>query len=155
MAGNCPESQHVVAPGRGHLESPPRMRLPADVGEVAGGERGDGEERLAVDGRRATRRFTADVGDGFGDARRAAVAIDRAPRTAWTRPSSPSSPRTHQPSSAGSDVLPSAARMPRAIGRSNAAPSLRTPAGARFTVTRFVGYSKPALRSAARMRSLA
>ena len=62
-----PNEQHVVAPGRGHLESPPRMRLPADVGEVAGGERGGGEERLAVDGRRGTRRLTADVGDGLGD----------------------------------------------------------------------------------------
>jgi len=32
---------------------------------------------------------------------------------------------------------------------------LRTPAGARFTVRRRAGYSKPALRSAARMRSVA
>jgi hypothetical protein len=34
---------------------------------------------------------------------------------------------------------PDAARMPRAMGRSKPAPSLRTPAGARFTVMRFKG----------------
>src|SRR5438552_336637 len=99
--------------------------------------------------------FAAGTTSPFSAARRAADAIDRAPRIAWTRPSRPSSPSTHQPSSAGSAVLPSAARIARAIGRSKAAPSLRTPAGARFTVTRFDGYSKPALRSAARIRSLA
>ena len=45
---------------------------------------------------------------------------------------------------------PCAARMPSAIGRSNAAPALRTSAGARFTVMRCGGNSKPLFRMALR-----
>jgi len=47
-----------------------------------------------------------------------------------------------------------AAKMPTAMGRSKAEPSLRKCAGARFTVTRRRGHSKPALRMAAMTRSL-
>ena len=43
----------------------------------------------------------------------------------------------------------------RAIARSNPVPSLGTSAGARLTVTRRAGNSKPALRTAARTRSRA
>ena len=43
--------------------------------------------------------------------------------------------------------------MPSAIGRSNAAPTLRTSAGARLTVTRSGGNGKPELRIAVRTRS--
>src|SRR5437773_3236428 len=50
-------------------------------------------------------------------------------------------------------TAPVAARMPRAIGRSNEAPSLRMSAGARFTVIRSTGKAKPALRIAVRTRS--
>src|SRR5439155_5950653 len=50
-------------------------------------------------------------------------------------------------------TAPVAARMPRAIGRSNEAPSLRMSAGARFTVILSTGKAKPALRIAVRTRS--
>ena len=50
-------------------------------------------------------------------------------------------------------TTPVAARMPRAIGRSNDAPSFRMSAGARFTVIRSKGKAKPALRIAVRTRS--
>ena len=50
-------------------------------------------------------------------------------------------------------TTPDAARMPSAIGRSNDAPAFRTSAGARFTVMRCGGNSKPELRIALRTRS--
>src|SRR6185436_5727719 len=50
-------------------------------------------------------------------------------------------------------TTPEAARMPSAIGRSNAAPALRTSAGARLTVIRCGGNSNPELRIALRTRS--
>ncbi len=50
-------------------------------------------------------------------------------------------------------ISPVAARMPNALGKSNAAPSFRRSAGARLTVIRSIGNSKPALRMAARIRS--
>src|SRR5262252_11230343 len=50
-------------------------------------------------------------------------------------------------------TAPMAARMPSAMGRSKEAPSLRTSAGARFTVMRSEGKGKPALRMAVRTRS--
>ena len=50
-------------------------------------------------------------------------------------------------------TTPLAARTPRAIGRSNDEPALRTSAGARFTVTRCGGNSKPEFRMALRTRS--
>ena len=50
-------------------------------------------------------------------------------------------------------TTPVAPRMPSAIGRSKAAPSLRRSAGARLTVMRSTGKSKPAFRMAARTRS--
>ena len=55
--------------------------------------------------------------------------------------------------SPGARRCPAAARMPSAIGRSNDAPALRTSAGARFTVMRCGGNSKPELRMALRTRS--
>ena len=48
---------------------------------------------------------------------------------------------------------PAAASMPSAMGRSNDAPALRTSAGARFTVTRCGGNSKPEFLMALRTRS--
>ena len=50
-------------------------------------------------------------------------------------------------------ITPDAASTPSAIGRSNDAPALRTSAGARLTVMRCCGNSKPELRMALRMRS--
>ena len=78
----------------------------------------------------------------------------RAPRG---RPGSgrraPARPRPRTGRSARSLTAPVAARMPSAIGRSNEVPSLRTSAGARFTVMRSDGKAKPALRMAVRTRS--
>ena len=45
-------------------------------------------------------------------------------------------------------MTPDAASTPRAIGRSNEEPALRTSAGARLTMTRWPGNSKPQLRMA-------
>ena len=50
-------------------------------------------------------------------------------------------------------TMPFAARTPRAIGRSNDEPALRTSAGARLTVMRCGGKSKPEFRMALRTRS--
>jgi hypothetical protein len=50
-------------------------------------------------------------------------------------------------------TAPVAARIPRAIGKSNEAPSFRRSAGARFTVIRSDGNGNPALRIAVRTRS--
>ena len=48
---------------------------------------------------------------------------------------------------------PDVASRPSAIGRSNDDPALRTSAGARLTVMRWCGNSKPELRIAERTRS--
>jgi hypothetical protein len=56
-----------------------------------------------------------------------------------TPPSSESSPTTPAHSSPPGASAPEAARMPSAIGRSNAGPSFLRLAGARFTITRFAG----------------
>ena len=50
-------------------------------------------------------------------------------------------------------TCPAAASTPSAIGRSNDEPALRMSAGARLTVTRCGGNSKPELRIALRTRS--
>src|SRR5262245_2835031 len=84
----------------------------------------------------ASAAFASGTSSARRPARRAAAATGSTPRTPCTRPSSPTSPRTHQDERSGSGGFASAARSPSAIGRSYAGPSLRTPAGARFTVTR-------------------
>ena len=70
--------------------------------------------------------------------RRRPTAIGSTPRDGDARaPSSESSPTTPPvPASRRAASTPAAARMASAIGRSNAAPALRTSAGARFTVMR-------------------
>jgi hypothetical protein len=83
-------------------------------------------------------------------ARRATGSTPRTPRIV---PSSPSSPSTIRSSSAARGIVPSATSVARAMGRSKAVPSLRTSAGARFTVTRRGGSGSPALARAAPTRS--
>ena len=85
--------------------------------------------------------------------RRAAAATGSTPRVAWMVPSRDNSPMTSMPATASAVTTPCAARMPIAMGRSNAAPAFRTSAGARFTVIRCGGNSKPLLRMALRTRS--
>ena len=75
------------------------------------------------------------------------------PRVGWIDPSSESSPSSTQSAISRRSTTPCAARMPSAIGRSNDAPAFRTSAGARFTVMRWAGNSKPELRIALRTRS--
>ena len=85
--------------------------------------------------------------------RRSPAAIGRTPRVGSTAPSSDSSPTMARPGPSSRGIAPAAARMATAIGRSKAAPALRRSAGARFTVMRCGGKSKPELRMAARTRS--
>jgi site-specific DNA recombinase len=66
-AGNRPQSQHVVSAGGRDLERALSVRLPADLGEVAGTSEVDGEERGRIDDRRAERRLGAEHGDGVGE----------------------------------------------------------------------------------------
>ena len=54
----------------------------------------------------------------------------------------------------GGAICPEAAKMPSKMGRSYTGPSFFRSAGARFTVMRRSGKSKPQLRAAARTRSL-
>ena len=68
-------------------------------------------------------------------------------------PSRETSPTITTSRKTADGMSPSAARMPTAMGRSKAAPSLRRSAGARLTVILRWGKLKPLLRSAERTRS--
>ena len=85
---------------------------------------------------------------------RASMAMGSTPRTGRTDPSSESSPRNSVRSRFLSPEAGSEARMTRAMGRSKAAPSFFTSAGARLTVIRWGGKEYPELRMAAFTRSL-
>ena len=89
----------------------------------------------------------------FTPAHRSASTSDTVPGTGRTRPSSPSSPRTATSSSTPEGRPPSAHTSAIATANSSPEPDLRTDAGARFTVTRFIGYSNSEESSAARTRS--
>ena len=84
---------------------------------------------------------------------RNASAIGMAPAIAFTRPSRDSSPTTRYLWSRSDWMYPEACKRPRAMGKSNAVPSLRTCAGARFTVMRLSGNGKPLFAMAALTRS--
>ncbi len=84
--------------------------------------------------------------------RRAQTARGSTPRTERTVPSSDSSPASIVPSSAPAAMRSCAARIPTAIGRSNAAPSLRSPAGARLTTILRPDIRSPVFSNAERMR---
>jgi len=75
------------------------------------------------------------------------------PGTCRREPSSPSSPMKALSATAVAGSTPSATIVPTAIGRSRPAPPLRTPDGARLTVTRRRGHDRPLERRAARTRS--
>jgi hypothetical protein len=79
-------------------------------------------------------------------------AMGRTPVTGRTDPSSASSPMNAWPSSR---MERPRQRMAMAMGRANAVPSLGISAGARLTVRRRMGKSKPAFRIDARTRSRA
>jgi site-specific DNA recombinase len=89
----------------------------------------------------------------FMPSRRAATAIGSTPRTPLIAPSSDNSPTTTVSSTAARVTCPEVASRPSAIGRSNDDPALRTSAGARFTVMRCGGNSKPEFLIAERTRS--
>ena len=84
---------------------------------------------------------------------RAVSAIGSTPETGRTPPSRETSPVIRKSDSAVAGSCPLAPRMPRAMGRSKAGPSLRMSAGARFTSTRVPGILRPWLRSATATRS--
>ena len=69
------------------------------------------------------------------------MASGSAPRIGFTMPSSASSPAKRCRAIDFSSTSPAAARHASAMGRSNAVPSLRMSAGARFAVIRFCGRS--------------
>ena len=91
------------------------------------------------------RRFVA-APRGDGDGQKAASWPARRHRATGHR-------RRYRPADSRCGSTPDAQRMPRAIGRSNAAPTFRTSVGARLTVTRSGGNGNPQFRIAVRTRS--
>lgn len=87
--------------------------------------------------------------------RRASIAMGRTPFTGRSAPSSASSPISAQSSRCFSETFSLAASTPAAMGRSYAGPSFLISAGARFTVMRRRGNSKPEFRTAEITRFLA
>ena len=178
-----PDHEQVVGAGHGDLERALDARLAEHVGEVGVGRRrgrcrsvgGVGPARRpGRRRRRAARRPRAawppgsTAGRGRGPPRaalapgtssarsprrRALCATASTPATGRTAPSSPSSPMAAARGRARSRLWPVAQSKARAIGRSNAGPSLRTSAGARLTVMRREGNSKRELTIAVRTRS--
>ena len=175
-----PDHQQVVAAGGGDLERPLGVVLAADVGQVgalgcrgrprlraparapAASARAAGPRSAPATGCRAPRcprrapprgRWPpAPAGCGSRSGARPSATAS-APRTGRSSPVSDSSPQTAQPPSGSCGTCSLAASTPTAIARSKLGPSLRTCAGARFTVIRFCGNSSPELSSAARTRS--
>ena len=84
---------------------------------------------------------------------RANIAAGNAPAMERRLPSRPSSPMAMTPSRAAAGMTSCAVKMPRAIGRSKAAPSLRMSAGARLIVTLRAGSFQPLCNSADRTRT--
>ena len=83
----------------------------------------------------------------------AEITWDRVPRTGTKRPSRESSPISSTRLTSTGFTCRVAMISATAMDRSKAAPSLRTSAGERFTVTRPVGTRKPLFFSAANTRS--
>ncbi len=81
--------------------------------------------------------------------------IASAPRIGRNSPDSDSSPANSYRSTLSAGIWREAARMPSAIGKSKRPDSLGRSAGARLTVMRWAGNSKPPFWMAARTRSLA
>ena len=86
---------------------------------------------------------------------RTASATASAPRTGRVSPVSESSPTIAHDSTVSGSSCPEATSSATASGRSNAGPTLRRYAGARLTVMRRSGNSKPEFCSAERTRSRA
>ena len=91
----------------------------------------------------------------FTPQRRASSTMGSTPFTPRMPPSRESSPMNSLPSTLSWGRYPEAARIPTAMGKSRAEPSLRRFAGARLTVMRFRGNRYPELRRAVRTRSRA
>ena len=143
LTGDAPAARSTVT--RGISRSP--LRYSTASWRVAMGTASTPATTLA------SAAFAAGTSRGAKPSRRACRATGRTPRTGRTLASSDSSPITSARSRRPGFTSPVAERMPIAIGRSKAAPSLRRSAGARLTVIRSIGNSKPALRMAARTRS--
>ena len=87
--------------------------------------------------------------------RASAATIGRTPGTGRTSPPSDSSPMQRRRRPPPGRTCSDPSRIPTAIARSSEAPALRRSAGARLTVIRRGGWTKPAFRSAPRTRSRA
>jgi hypothetical protein len=83
----------------------------------------------------ASRAFASGTAIDFNPLSRAASAAESAPRTGRTPPSSDNSPRNMHWSSGFPKNCPMHPASPKAMGKSNPEPSLRTSAGARLMVT--------------------
>ena len=166
-----PGQQQVVTAGSGDLERARAQQLSADVGEVAfvstasasgceaswprdwassgllSASTASGSDRAMHTSRPSTTLASAAFCGGsssrFSPRRRAATAIGSTPRMPLMPPSSDSSPTMTVSSTARRVSGPDVASSPSAIGRSNDEPALRTSAGARLTVMRWCGNSKP------------
>ena len=87
---------------------------------------------------------------------RLATTMAKAPRTGLKAPESESSPANSNTARAPASIWPLAARMPKAMGRSNRPDSLGKSAGARLTMIFLLfGKTRPEFRMAERTRSRA
>ncbi len=177
-----PDHEQVVAAGRGDLQRPAGLCLPANLGQVhaagfdvlrprdlVGGGRRPGP---AEEGHHLLERVGADhaqpvderrlrrVRGGNDDATQAVASRrdrDREHARAWRRdrPASESSPANAQPATGSTGTCAEATSTPIATGRSSPGPSLRRLPGDRLTTTRRSGHSSRALSTAGRIRSRA
>ena len=173
--------QHVMAARGGDRQRLDRRRVAADVAQI--GRRhvrgalvatGGRWRALAAQRRRRARRDCAmPTHLDAVDERRLARALERHDEPVEPQPAARPRPRRasragahlaaqrqlaedrHGARALGAGSAPSAARIAQAIARSKPAPALRRWAGARLTVTRRCGNSKPELRIAALTRSRA
>ena len=175
-----PDSSRLWPPAAAIVERADRRRVAADVREVGDDAGRGGSRRLGATAggrpragrrpprparprrRRPTRRRArprAARSRGTTSPRRPARSVPSAtastPRSGRSSPPSDSSPKTAKRSSASAGTWPLAASTAAAIARSKPGPALRSDAGARLTVTRRAGNSKPEFRTAARTRSRA
>ena len=179
-----PESSRLCAAGGSDGQRLDDVGVAADVGEVEVARRGGASARSSPVGRRRALAAAQDLGhlrEAAGPEHVEPVderGLERPLRAGRRGPSSPARaaalrhgeraaarahlaperrarrrPRSARARRAG--CWPPTARIAQAMARSKPGPALRIDAGARLTVTRLSGNSKPELRIAARTRSRA
>src|SRR3989454_2416087 len=125
-AGKGLTGRHRTAVKRGqHLGA---REMLDDLGTVATGYTGTSSTMAA------SLAFSTGTSSPLMPRLRQASAMESAPWTGLIPPSRETSPTITSSPKTAAGMIPSAARIPTAMGRSNAAPSLRRAAGARLTV---------------------